>query len=206
MWSTHRDPGVHTLSDLALLDWRTADLLARKVDLAHLFEQLDTGADRLPGATPIGDVIGRAKRGQIAKLHEAGVTTAADARALDRRVGAYSARSAPTDPTSRSAHTTPSVRDLPGSIDMARARLVGASPFLARGLDRVDVLRGDIEVDLDLENSDDGGVYLWGAPRPTVRAAASSIRAIGASSPGMLTWPTASSSSSTSCAVGSRRC
>ncbi len=163
MWSTHRDRGVHTLSDLASLDWRTADLLARKVDLAHLFEQLDTGADRLPGATPIGDVIGRAKRGQIAKLHEAGVTTAADARALDRRVGAYSARSAPTDPTSRSAHTTPSVRDLPGSIDMARARLVGALPFLARGLDRVDVLRGDIEVDLDLENSDDGGVYLWGA-------------------------------------------
>lgn len=144
MWAAHRDRGVHTLHDLASLDWRTADLLERGVDVANLFGRLDDFADD----APIGEVIGRAKRGQIAKLEAAGVPTAADARGLDRRLAAYSARS---------------VRNLSASIDMARARLADPPAFLARGLDHVDVRRGDVEIDLDLENADDGGVYLWGA-------------------------------------------
>jgi predicted RecB family nuclease len=144
MWATHRDRGVHTVADLASLDWRNAQLLEQGVDLTHLFGRLDSAADD----APIGEVIGRAKRGQIAKLGDAGVRTAADARSLDRRLAAYSPRS---------------VRNLPASIDMARARLADQPVFLARDLQRVDVPRGDVEVDLDLENADDGGVYLWGA-------------------------------------------
>lgn len=144
MWAAHRDRGVHTVADLASLDWRTAQLLEQGVDLTHLFARLDAAADE----TPIGDVIGRIKRGQVAKLEAAGATTAVEARSLDRRLAAYS-------PTS--------VRNLSASIDMARARLADQPVFLARGLDRIDVPRGDIEIDLDLENADDGGVYLWGA-------------------------------------------
>lgn len=144
MWATHRDRGVHTVADLASLDWGTAQLLEQGVDLAHLFDRLDGAAND----TPIGEVIGRAKRGQIARLDASGVRTAADARSLDRRLAAYSPRS---------------VRNLSASIDMARARLADQPVFLARGIDRIDVPRGDVEVDLDLENADDGGVYLWGA-------------------------------------------
>lgn len=144
MWAAHRDRGVHTVSDLASLDWRTARLLEQGVDLAHLFDRLDSAADD----APIGEVIGRAKRGQIAKLDAAGVRTAADARSLDRRLAAYAPRS---------------VRNLPASIDMARARLADQPVFLARDLQRIEVPRGDVEIDLDLENADDGGVYLWGA-------------------------------------------
>jgi predicted RecB family nuclease len=144
MWAAHRDRGVHTVADLAALDWRTAQLIEQGVDLAHLFDRLDGAADD----TPIGEVIGRAKRGQIARLEASGVHTAADARSLDRRLAAYAPRS---------------VRNLSASIDMARARRAAPPVFLARGIDRIEVPRGEVEVDLDLENADDGGVYLWGA-------------------------------------------
>jgi predicted RecB family nuclease len=79
---------------------------------------------------------------------ERGVRTLADLAALDPATDAY-------------ADTK--VRDLPGSIDMARARVAEQPVFLARGVDRIEVRRGDLEIDLDLECDDDGGVYLWGA-------------------------------------------
>ena len=76
-----------------------------------------------------------------------GVRTLADLAALDPTTDAY-------DGTK--------VRDLPTSIDMARARLADQPVFLARDVDRIEVPRGDLEIDLDLECDDDGGVYLWG--------------------------------------------
>lgn len=142
-WKAHHDRGVRTIDDLADLDWRTADLRDRGVDLVDLFSKID----HVPAQTPVADLISPRRHVQIAKLAAAGVQTAGDARELDRRVAAYCGSS---------------LKGLAESIDLARARLADAPVFLRRGIERVEIVRGDVEIDLDLENSDDG-VYLWGA-------------------------------------------
>ena len=142
-WKVHRDRGVATIDDLADLDWRTADLRDRGVDLVDLLSKIEG----VPDATPVVDLVSRRRHRQIAKLAAAGVHTAGDARELDARVAAY---------------CDSSLKGLAESIDLARARLADAPIFLRRGVERVEIPRGDVEIDLDLENSD-AGVYLWGA-------------------------------------------
>ena len=68
-----------------------------------------------------------------------------DLERLDRRVAALSGEA---------------VGYLPGLIDQARAAVAGRA-FRARGIDRIDVPRADVEVDVDMENCE-AGVYLWG--------------------------------------------
>ena len=145
----HRDRGVRDRAALAALDSRVARLAATGVDIPE-FQRL---VEDLPDDTPVRDlgVVVRAKS-QLTRLEEEGVATFGDIMRIDRTTAAYA-----------SAGLTA----LPEQIDLARAALGDAPVYRRRGVERPFAPRADIEVDVDMENVEDG-VYLWGALR-TVR-------------------------------------
>jgi predicted RecB family nuclease len=150
--------GVDSLHDLAGLDWRTAALVRDKVDVADLLAK----ATGRPGTTPLGEVIASRPK-QVSVLAELGLDTVADLKAIDARTLAVCAAGASNAAV---------------QIELARARVGAAPAYRKRGVDAVVVPRADIEVDVDMENTNDG-CYLWGALVTDRRAAEPEARYVG---------------------------
>ncbi len=138
----YKDNGIEQLHDLAALDWATAELMRRKVDVADLSSR----ARDLPDSTPLDVVIPNRKK-QLQDLAALGFSTVADLAAVDLGIvdihGCIGSTLSP-------------------QIELARAR-VGTSPaYRRREAEAIDVPRADVEVDVDMESTNDG-CYLWGA-------------------------------------------
>jgi len=153
----HRRRGVLTRHDLAGKDWRTAAAIfgpqrgMTRIDLASIVE----GAAEHSAGDELATVIGPRRSAALRRLADLGLTTVGDLASLDAATLAYS-----------DAH----VGWLPGFIDSARAA-TSLGPCRARGITEPEVPRGDIEIDVDMENTQAGLVYLWGM-LVTVRAGA----------------------------------
>jgi predicted RecB family nuclease len=138
-WKVHRDHGVTDRAALAALDYRTASMVGAGVDLKALM----SAAVGLPADTALSAV---ASGKQLQALTAAGVTTASDVLQLDARTAAYSAAG---------------MSSLAEQIDQARAALGPEPVYRRRGADAVVVPRADVEVDIDMENTE-LGCYQWG--------------------------------------------
>lgn len=147
-WHTHRRAGIVTRHDLACLDRRTAllrDALPAATDVAGLVDW----ASAVSLDTPIADLLAEAPK-QLVALVDHGVTTAGDVRALDQRV--------------LSMHNRMVGGSLAGAIDIARVAVFGDGALhRRRGVATVEVPAADVEIDIDMENTLDGTIYLWGA-------------------------------------------
>jgi predicted RecB family nuclease len=150
--------GIGSLHDLAALDWRTAELVRAKVDV----DGLRSKAAGRPGSTPLADVIPNRPK-QVEVLEALGLQTVGDLESIDAATLAVCEAGA---------------SNAASQIELARAR-VGASPaYRTRGLAVVTVPRADIEVDVDMENTNDG-CYLWGALVTDRRSASPEPRYVG---------------------------
>ncbi len=140
----HGAHGVRDRAELASLDIRTAQLVSDGVDVAEMQSLIED----LPPDTPVRDlaVVVRSKK-QLAALEDAGVSTFAELAGLPRSTASYAGSGMAT---------------LPEQIDLARAVLGPAPIYVRRNVETVVVPRADIEVDVDMENVEQG-VYLWGA-------------------------------------------
>jgi predicted RecB family nuclease len=140
----HGAHGVRDRAQLASLDIRTAQLVSAGVNVAEMQSLI---AD-LPPNTPVRDLaaVVRSKKALTA-LEGAGVRTFADLADLPPATASYAG----------SGMTT-----LPEQIDLARAVLGPAPIYKRRGVEAVLPPRADVEVDVDMENVEQG-VYLWGA-------------------------------------------
>jgi predicted RecB family nuclease len=134
--------GIDDLHALAALDWTTAELCRSGVDFDDLLDKVR----HLPGWAALAAVIpNRAK--QLEALHHYGLEIADDLRSVDLTVVRLSGLGA---------------SNLAKQIELARARTGDAPAYRRRGIERIEVPRADVEVDVDMENSADG-CYLWGA-------------------------------------------
>lgn len=138
-WRSLRDHGLDERAEIAGLDLFTARLLDRKVDLKRLLRVIESAPD---DAARLEVVFQDAAQREV--LAEAGVATVADVRRL-------------VDPRTAKVEFSRLARTI---LD-ARAA-VGPEPiYRLPDATAVEVPRGDLELDIDMESTDDGA-YLWG--------------------------------------------
>lgn len=139
-WRRLRDEGIESRADVAGLDYRTALLAKQGVDLGKWLGL----ARGVPSATPVADLYPRSKK-QIALLENAGALTAGEVLEL--------------------IHPETAELDgagfLPEAILNAKAATGPEPIYLRPGVSNPIIPRADIELDIDMENTEDG-VYLWG--------------------------------------------
>jgi predicted RecB family nuclease len=138
----YKSHGIDDLHGLAALDWTTAELVRRGVDVADLSEK----GRGLAAATPLDDVIPKRKK-QLDDLAALGFVSVGDLAVVDPGTLAV---------------CTAGASNLATQIELARARVGSAAAYRQRGVERIELPRGDVEIDLDMESTNDG-CYLWGA-------------------------------------------
>ncbi len=137
-WRALRNAGMTDRDGVAALDMETAELRANNVDVARWLEDAAT-ADP---ATAIAELRPQAKK-QIGTLHAAGIATAGDiVERLDPATAHFGSWIRMAILNARAATGPEPVYLLPGGV--------------------TDVPRADIEIDVDMESTNDG-VYMWGA-------------------------------------------
>jgi predicted RecB family nuclease len=135
-WKVHCDHGVTNRAELAALDPRTARLVAGGLDIGALI--------KLVPEVELADVLrGRA----LELLASEGVATARDLHGLCARTASYS---------------DVGLGALPIHIDLARAALGPEPVYRKRDVSEVVIPRADVEVDVDMENTE-LGCYMWGS-------------------------------------------
>ena len=184
----HRERNIHTRAQIAQLHWPTAfamqgsDARSPTLHLSRLLDRVDN-ADDLDPSTPITDLLRSVAERQFertgvegeaidsgstssgrpsqstrpaivavehlevveGRLRDIGIERVCDLNTFDPLTASYSGANA--------GH-------LPTVIDQARAAHAH-QPYLARGIAAPAVRRAQVEVDIDMENVEDG-VYLWG--------------------------------------------
>jgi predicted RecB family nuclease len=153
--SLYKAHGIDDLHGLAALDWRTAELVHGKVDVDGLRQK----ASKCPASAPLAQVIANRPK-QMEVLAALGLETVGDLETIDTKTLDVCAAGA---------------SNAAGQIELARARVGTAPAYRKRGVDVVTVPRADIEVDVDMENTNDG-CYLWGALITDRRGGAPTVR------------------------------
>jgi hypothetical protein len=134
----HYRRGISTVAALARLDWKTAVLVDKGIDVATAFN----AAVEVEPSTPVINLVSEA---DAIALASSGYDTAGDVLKLDARTAAYSGTG---------------VWRLAEMIDRARVAKIG-KVHLARDNDFVKLERTAIEEDVDIEDAN-GYVYLIG--------------------------------------------
>ncbi len=153
--SLYKAHGIDDLPALAALDWRTAELVRAKVDVEGLLRK----AAGKPASTALAGVIAKAPK-QVEALAALGLHSVADLESIDPKTLEVCLAGASNAAT---------------QIELARARVGVAPAYRKRGVDDLVVPRADIEIDVDMENINDG-CYLWGAVITDRRAGAPPAR------------------------------
>lgn len=149
----HYAAGNTSWIDVSRLNGKTAVLVDAGIDVLEWIEIAKSGIyDPEMSAIEAFTTTGRKKREKAEALVAAQVATVGDVACLDARTAEYYELANGTN------------IKLAWTIDAARV-MRAERVHLKRGVEKLDIPRGDIEVDIDMENdpATTGLIYLWGS-------------------------------------------